>query len=219
MPSRQSRGLLKEYQDAGQMLMVPMGETWFVDVNQLPTVSLQNGRDINKPIGEIRPPVFGYAFEDDEMALWLLERGADLNRQTYIDLTPMSYAVEDASPSLIKELLNRGGDVQKGELLQHALDRKFDVIEVLAALLDKCAPLNTVMYENHWPSRRLFPFMEFGTPLHKAAEMGEADIVRFLLGRGADVSIRNTKGRTAEECAEKAGYNNVVGVLESVSRD
>lgn len=201
-------------------------------------VFLQHGWDINAPISETEPTPFAYVFytirlyaaggligpffslfrfvvADREVALWLLDLGADLNKPTYIDLTPMSYAVQSAPPDLVRELFNRGGDVQRGQLLQHALDRPADIIEVLGILLDRGAPLNAIMYENHEASRRLYPFMEFGTPLHKAASLGKADVVRYLLERGADVASRNAKGRTAMECAERAGHDEVVGMLES----
>lgn len=57
------------------------------------------------------------------MALWLLDYGADPNKQCSIDLTPLSYAVEQASLPTVKQLLDRGGDVHKGQLLHHAVER------------------------------------------------------------------------------------------------
>ncbi|KAI3400052.1 hypothetical protein diail_4590 [Diaporthe ilicicola] len=180
--------------------------------------------DINTPISETQPTVLAYAccnilyaVENEEMTLRLLDHGADLNKRTYIDLTPMSYAIQFASPELIEKLLNRGGDVQRGELLQHALDRPTDTIEVLRMLIDRGAPLNAIMYEHHEASRRLYPFIEFGTPLHKAATMGKTDVVRFLLDRQADPAIKNTKGRTAVECAIRTGSTETVNLLRSVS--
>ena len=86
------------------------------------------------------------------MTLWLLDHGADPNKQCSIDLTPLSYAVEQASPPTVKLLLDRGGDVHKGQLLHHAVDRQTDTIEILGMLLERGAPLNSKMYENHYPS-------------------------------------------------------------------
>ncbi|OIW30516.1 putative hspc200 [Coniochaeta ligniaria NRRL 30616] len=179
-------------------------------------VFLQKGFDINKPLSETQPTVFAYAIKDTEMTLWLLEHGADLNKSTYIDLTPMSFAAEYAPPELLRELLNRGGDVRRGEVLQYALDRPADVVEVLGMLIDHGAPLNLTMYENHQASKNLYPFMGLGTPLHKAAEMGKADVVRFLLERKADRNIRDQKGRTALQCAQTRGHKEVVDILKSI---
>ena len=130
----------------------------------------------------------------------------------------MSYAVEYASPRIVELFLDRGGDVRKGELLHHALDRRDHVKEVLTMLLDRGAPLNSKMYENHWFSRGMYQFMGLGTPLHKAAELGNQDIVRFLLSRGAETEIKDQKGRTAMDCAEKYGYPEVSEILKYAVR-
>lgn len=140
------------------------------------------------------------------MVFWLLERGADLNQSPRINITPLSFAVEKATPDLLQELLDHSGDVKKGEVLQYALDRKTDVVPVLGMLLDKGAPLDTVMYEDHGGSFQLYFFFERHTPLCKAAVIGNVDAVRLLLERGADRSIQNSKGRTPLECAERAGH-------------
>ncbi|KAL2275471.1 hypothetical protein FJTKL_02041 [Diaporthe vaccinii] len=101
--------------------------------------------DVNTPISETEPTVLAHAVQDEEMTLWLVDHGADLNKQTYIDLTPMSYAVQFAPLALIEKLLDRGGDVHSGELLQHALDRATDTIEVLRMLINRGAPLEASM--------------------------------------------------------------------------
>lgn len=51
---------------------------------------------------------FSNAIEDDDMVTWLLDHGADPNRQSAIDLTPLSYAVERAPISVIELMLTRG---------------------------------------------------------------------------------------------------------------
>ncbi len=147
------------------------------------------------------------------MAFWLLARGADLNARAHIDITPLSVAVKKAAPDLLEELLDHSGDVQKGEVLQHALDRKTDVIPVLGMLLDRGAPLDAVMYEEHPGSFQLNFIFERHTPLCKAAAIGNAEAVRFLLESGADPSVQNSKGRTALECAEQKGHQEIVEIL------
>lgn len=147
---------------------------------------------------------------DPEITQWLLDHGADMNRRTGIDLTPLSYAVELAPLSLVEELLGRGGDVHKGELLHHAMDRSSDRVKVLALLLDRGAPLNTRMYENDNASARLYPFMGLGTPLHKAVNIENVECVRYLIERGANINIRDTKGQSARELAEKLGNQDIL---------
>ncbi|KAJ5223645.1 hypothetical protein N7468_008187 [Penicillium chermesinum] len=179
---------------------------------------LQRGWDINQPTSELRPPALGYAVDDEDMTLWLLDHGADPNKQCSIDLTPLSYAVEQASLSIVKLLLDRGGDVHKGQLLHHAVERQTDIIEVLGILLERGAPLNSKMYENHYPSWRLYYFMGLGTALHKAAELGKADVVRYLVDQGADVGIKDATNRSAMDWAALNNHQEIVELLQSVER-
>lgn len=159
-----------------------------------------------------------YAVDDEEMALWLLDHGADPNKPCSIDLTPLSYAVEQASLPTIKLLLDRGGDVHKGELLHHAVECQADTIEVLGMLLERGAPLNSKMYEKHYPSWRLYYFMGLGTALHKAAELGNADVVRYLVDQGADVSIKDVTNRSAMDWAALNNHQDIAELLQSVER-
>ncbi|RHZ63973.1 putative thiamine biosynthesis protein (Thi-4) [Aspergillus thermomutatus] len=173
-------------------------------------IFLQNKWDINEPTSELKPPALGYAIEDEEMTIWLLDHGADPNRQCSIDLTPLSYAVERASLHAIKLLLDRGGDVRKG-----AIDRQADIVDVLAMLLERGAPLNSKIYESHYFSWRLYYFMGLGTALHKAAELGKIDAVHYLISQGADTSIKDATARTALDCATISGHLGIVKLLQS----
>lgn len=47
--------------------------------------------------------------------------------------------------------------------------------------------------------------------------MGKKDEVRYLLERTADVTIKDLKGRTAIECAEREGFTEIVEILEAAS--
>lgn len=149
---------------------------------------------------------FSYAIADKDMVTWLLNHGADPNRQCVIDLTPFSFAVESAPISVIHIFLSRGGDVRKGHLLHHAIERHADTIDVLSLLVEKGAPINAIMYENHYPSRALFQFMGLGTALHKASALRKADVAHFLISKGADQSIKDTNGRTAMVCAQISSH-------------
>lgn len=148
------------------------------------------------------------------MVAWLLDHGADPNQQCVIDLTPFSLAIESAPISIIQLMLSRGGDTRKGQLLHYAIERPSDSIAVLNLLIVNGADINATMYEDHYPSRALFSFMGLGTALHKAAELGKVDTVRYLVSKGADLSIKNANGRTALACAQKSNQWEVIQALE-----
>jgi len=81
---------------------------------------------------------------------WFLDHGADPNVGCYFDYTPMSCAVKNAPMKTVKLLFERGGDIKKGQLIHHAVERgSQDVIEMLDLLLQKGAQLNERKYEDH----------------------------------------------------------------------
>lgn len=160
-----------------------------------------------------------YAVKDEEMTTWLLNHGADPNGQCKIDDTPLSYAVHAAPLSNIKLMFDCGGDIHRGQLLHRAIYRENDVIEVVTMLLEKGAPLNAIMYQDHEFSRVILDYLGPGTALHRAAELGRVDVVHHLLSWGADTTILDTKGRTALERAESRNQTEVVEMLKAVAQD
>lgn len=147
------------------------------------------------------------------MTVWLLDHGADPNRRCVIDLTPLSLAVESGPISVIYLMLDYGGDIRIGQLLHHAIERQSDTIEVLKILIEKGAPINSTVYDDH-ASWALFHFMGLGTALHKAAEMGKVDVVRYLISEGANCDIKDANGRIAMDCAQISNNRQVIEVLE-----
>ncbi|RHZ70278.1 hypothetical protein CDV55_100258 [Aspergillus turcosus] len=175
---------------------------------------IKEGWDINEPVGDIKPPVLGYAVGDEQMTTWLLDHGADPNKRCEIDCTPLSYAVQLAPISIIELMLSRGGDVRKGQLLQYAIFRATDLNDVISLLVDKGAPLNATMHQDGHTLMRFWP-MSLGTPLHIAAELGKTDAVRHLVNLGADISVKDANGRTVVEWAKKLNQTEVVRLLEN----
>ncbi|KAH9937194.1 ankyrin repeat-containing domain protein [Fomitopsis serialis] len=53
------------------------------------------------------------------------------------------------------------------------------------------------------------------TPLHLACDRGHADVVRLLLERGADPSIKDDDDLTGRELAEISGHDEIMSVLKA----
>lgn len=149
--------------------------------------------------------------------LWFLSHGADPNATCGLDITPLSIAIRDAPFENIPILFDHGGSIEHGQLLHFAVIRGLpDRIDVLDYLLDKGAPINSLMYENSADSYEQERFSGLGTPLHSAVTTGCLDMVNMLLSRGADPIIKNSCGKLAVEEAEYYGWKEVADRLRSL---
>lgn len=134
---------------------------------------------------------------------WFLAHKASPNAACDMDVTPLSHACQRASLDSVKFLFERGGSIEHGQLLHCAAVRDSGSPEVLAFLLDKGIPIDAIEFENqpeiYWAER----WKGLGTALHKAAHKGKVEAVKFLLARGADPLIRDSKddGRLAKDWA------------------
>ena len=141
------------------------------------------------------------------MVTWLLNHGADPNARCCWDYTPTSQAMLSASIHLIDYLFTRGADAQRGELLQYAVLRnRSDALDVVRRAVEHGAPINKVKYEDDsevfWERK---PF-GLGTPLHRAAEFGKAEIVKYLLEQGADPLKLDSRGKKPRYWADLKGF-------------
>jgi ankyrin repeat protein len=114
-----------------------------------------------------------------------LDQGADPDARCYLDLTTLSFAVRRAERSAITLLLDRG-NVEKGQLVYHAVERDQDSISILQLLVSRGASLDKIQYSEHFDSSNHEHFEGLGTPLHRAVELQKVDVVQYLLQMGAD---------------------------------
>ena len=54
-----------------------------------------------------------------------------------------------------------------------------------------------------------------GTPLYAIAKKGLLDTMQYLLGKGANPRIRNSRGRLVIDCIEYEQHSNVIEFLRS----
>lgn len=80
-------------------------------------------------------------------------------------------------------------------------------------LVELGAPINEIKYEKeanvYWERE---PF-GLGTPLHRAAEFGKADVVEYLLEHGADPLKLDSKGKTPRFWAEEKKHAEAARIL------
>lgn len=178
----------------------------------------------------------------------LLDAGADPNTQPGGGGPPALYGLTGLNdePRLARMLLESGANPTDGESLHHAAERFHR--QCLELLLEYGADVNargewgnTPLYFllRYWdlaasPATRqgVLWLLDHGadpgvrcgveaeTSLHAAARTGQdADIVRTLLERGADVNARRGDGRTAWLLAARHGHERLAALLESFGAD
>jgi ankyrin repeat protein len=125
----------------------------------------------------------------ENVAAFLIERGANVTARDGLDDTPLHVAAEHGSTNVAKLLLDRGADANARDFLGTS-PLGFAALRghksVAALLLARGALVNA-----RTSSAK--------TPLHLAAAAGNKDVVAFLLAHGADAAARNSDGQTPLE--------------------
>ena len=143
--------------------------------------------------------------------------------------TVLHYAVSACRFDIVKTLLVRGADPRPHVdwLIRFSIWR--DWADILRALIDAGADPSQAEVPRSGVSAQIAAVLaahgaavsvdhaEGGWPplvFHSRGDRGRnADRVRDLLDRGADVNVRNHKGQTALHCAAKAGFADLVALL------
>jgi cytohesin len=157
-------------------------------------------------------PLFAAVFTDrNDVAEFLIAKGADVNAKDRAGVTPLQYACEHGMRNMAELLIAKGADVNaKSDVNakdgggRTALHRMFwsgvcrmDIAELLIA---KGANVNARDREGM-------------TPLHNAVESGHTEIVRFLIGKGGDIDAPKTDGQTPLHIACKCGHKDMAELL------
>ena len=159
----------------------------------------------------------------------LLDQGAEVNAKFRYGTTALFKAAERGHVEIVKLLLARGADVTVKDTfygataMTWALDN--DHVEVVTALLQKAPAeagdvLMTGVRDGKPPLVRVALASgsvkpeTLTTALFKAAERGHVEIVKLLLARGADVTVKDTfYGATAMTWALDNDHVEVVTAL------
>jgi ankyrin repeat protein len=168
------------------------------------------------------------------------------NPRTSIDstagYTPLHAAAWNGNLSVIPVLLRHGADVRAREekyhgtpagwadyaghkeARDHILRGPIDIIEAIQYALT--GRVRAVLEED--PGSLDRPFQDYGlfpwdaepwhTPLAYAVTRGHEEIVRLLIERGADATLRSPEGKTLSEIAPKASHHVIAQILDGAAR-
>ncbi len=176
-------------------------------------ILLDNGMDVNKYLELGGDPLTSACCAGNvELATFLLDEGANPNSDYPCgSYTALIWAIVGDRGSLdLVRLLLAGGAVVKetGALVAAAEHGNLEALKLLVTKED--ADLEEVEEYGNWNGRKQD---DAGTALYKAAAEGHADIVAFLLEKGANAGFKDGKGRSVAEVAEERGHEAIVKML------
>lgn len=171
--------------------------------------------------GARNEPVLIYAVSSSrsEMALALIDAGADVNIRNRGGMTPLMYAAMRDNPEIVKTLIEAGADVNarvRGNmmvLIYAVLGGRIDAEDAFSGLLmDAVMGLSAELHGGGRTRR--------ATPGSSGAEVrGSTECVKLLLEAGADIDAQTAHGETALMYAAHAGLFEKASVLLEYGAD
>ncbi|KAB2573616.1 Potassium channel AKT1 [Lasiodiplodia theobromae] len=158
----------------------------------------------------------------DDFVKWLLDRGADPNGPPG-GIDHCGYALrlavqmlregdgEEAPSGVARMLLERGANVDESRALHMAAENR-GIAWVRWLVEEGGADVNAEGFDPDWAGSTERE-KGIGLPLHYAARSGNVEIVKYLLEKGADVTRKDTNGRTPKEVAERLQHDEAARIL------
>ncbi|NXX74635.1 ANKE1 protein, partial [Urocolius indicus] len=173
-------------------------------------IALDYGADVNNCTTDGKP-VFLQACErahdSKELCLNFLERGANPNaRNPATGRTALMEAAREGALELVRDLLERGVDVNLFDLERHsaahfaAQGGFFEILRIISAYNGDLGLIA----------------MNGNTPLHYAAEGGFANCCKFIGQRGCDPTWRNLLTKTPIAIAKEGGFKAAAAELRKI---
>ena len=129
----------------------------------------------------------------------------DVNARNRQDETPLMIAALKGETGMVRELIAKGADINKPGWtpLHYAATRGH--LEIMSLLLDDSAYIDAASPNGT-------------TPLMMAASYGTPAAVKLLLDEGADPTLRNQKGLSAIDFAQRANRPDSAGLIAAAIR-
>ncbi|KAF7551974.1 hypothetical protein G7Z17_g4622 [Cylindrodendrum hubeiense] len=154
----------------------------------------------------------------EELVRWCLEHGADPKfRSAGGNIDIPSVAGKFASVGSLKLLKEYGADFTKSNALHSAAGSpRPGRIEAIEYLVDEAGvPINQREWEYDGKQFEEWKSMGVGTALHCAVKGKHLEAVRFLISKGIDQKIRDTKDRQAVDLARDVDFAEAVALMEA----
>jgi ankyrin repeat protein len=175
---------------------------------------IERGARVNCADNLTSPALFAAAVSGyGDIARILIEAGANVNMRNDLGETALCYAAMNGHTDVVRVLVESRANVDIGHnnntftpLLWAA---QYGFVSIVEILLDASASINQVDLNN-------------ATALFTAAKEGNTELVRLLIGRGADLNIEmryknpisTSIGKTALSIASEKGQTEIVELLE-----
>ena len=151
-----------------------------------------------------------------DIVRWLLEHGAQPTLHEGANgRTTLGDAAVRASPDVISMLVESGAEMKGSRALE--LAARAGRLENVVRLLDIGADIDEVPDAANWCVPNADIEAGLGSALHAAAFEGHSEIVSLLLERGANGTLKDSKGRMPFERAKSAKHRDVAALLEAVA--
>lgn len=164
---------------------------------------LKRGLDPNESDNNGRTALHIAASRGSENSvLLLLDYGADPNSRDSDGNVPLWEAVQGGHDPVIKLLLESGGSLNRGDIGLYACTAAEQNNLTLLKEIARCGDVT-------------HPKSSGTTALHVAVCEGNTEIVKFLLGQGADIDKPDIDGWTPRALADQQGHEDIRTLFES----
>ncbi len=141
----------------------------------------------------------------------LINQKANINAKDMYGWTPLHFAASRDKLSVVEFLFNNNANIKAkdvyGNTPLHVAAQYSSNLEIVKFLLDKDISGINDITNNGW------------TPLHVAIQGNKLNTVELLLGRGADIEVRDIYNQTSLDLATRKDYLDIAGILKQVQLD